>query len=1053
MKKRMLSLLLALSMCFSLLVIPANAAEPAAISVTADAETLNAGDTVTVSVSLDSNPGMAFWQLKPLYNASVFEVVEIVKDGDLSPTIGTSAAWAYAANSTYTGAILKVTFKVKDDAAIGAYELGVALVEAYDEALNDVAINITNPTVTVVPKEIPVTSIVLDQTALALNVNETATLTATVSPDDASFKTVTWTSSDEAVATVSGGVVTAVGVGEATITAQAGDFTATCVVNVGDVPVTGITLNQSALDLLVNEKDTLTATVTPDNATDKTVTWTSSDEAVATVSGGVVTAVGAGEATITAQAGEFSATCVVTVEADSGVVVPVEVADMTSVGNRKYYFSITEHQGIQLNLGVTISDLKDKGTSKAVAYTSNEDGSITVTASELVKWYLDESKTVYRTSKMLLEKEIGGLKCEDSKLIQLTTGKATKQYTVYIEVVPENPITEIEVSHPNIEKNEETGALTMDMVVGVSEQIDMSFTVPYEELEPNQIVYWVSGDETVATVDQNGKVTALSAGTATIIAMAVDPSGIATIAENNGVMAQITLTVEEPAAGYTVTMSEDVEAVVGGDVSIPVTVGHTDNVTSYNAFDFTFTYDPAVLELTSTQIEGMTVTDNNGTVHVERYGTDLTVDETALTLTFKAIVNGNTNVKVTSAKVDISEAALTQDAPDASVIDNITLVSITGYTVSLPAEFTGEPTVMPGDSYTFEAIDKNYNYTFAGSTMDGEAVTVKDNKNGTFTIENVTGNIVIVTEKKGKTFNVTLGEDMTSEFSTATYMTDYVAALNKVNGYNYQISVTIGDVPYTNFEYNAETGFVTIPGEDITGWIVFNSNKTEATADIFTVEFQGNGAGDATGEKEATENESYSFTVAKVVGYAYTVTYTMGDSTESVTLTETDGQYTIEKVTGDLIISINKEYDMVVEVNEYLTLNGKTMFLVTASGTVDAGKVLSYDGTAMFYSNQYNAWSFLVITDTTLSAEDAEDLITLNEGTKVEVNQTFNVNETANDTVDINDAQLVFDMYNNEYQDFSVATMVKFLKADVNNTKKIDVNDAAAIVAQIVAAK
>lgn len=1049
MSKRILAMLLALSMCFSLLVLPANASEATTITATASVQTLNPGDTVTVSVALDSNPGFAYMSLQPVY-PDAFELVSMEKDGDLNPTIGNKAVFAYSEDNTYTGAILKLTFAVKDDAAFGSYDLGVSLFEAYTAALDDVSIAITNATVTVAPKVIAVTGIELDQSALALNVGETATLTATVTPDDATDKTVTWTSSDAAVATVSNGVVTAVGAGEATITAKAGECTATCVVNVGVVSVTSITLNQSALDLFINEKDTLTATVTPDNATDKTVTWTSSDDTVATVSGGVVTAVGAGEATITAQAGEFSATCTVSVEADSGVVVPVEVADMTSVGSRKYYFSITEHQGIQLNLGVTISDLKDKGTSKAVAYTSNEDGSITVTASELVKWYLDESKTVYRTAMMLLENEIGGLKCEDSKLIQLTTGKATKQYNLYIEVVPENPITEIEVSHPNIEKNEETGALTMDMVTGVSEQLDMSFNVPYDELDPNQSIYWISSDETVATVDQTGKVTALAAGTTTITAKAVDPSGVATAAANDEVMAQITLTVAAPAAGYTVTMPGDVEASVYGDVSIPVTVGHTDDVTSYNAFDFTFTYDPAVLELTSTEIEGMTVTDNNGTVHVERYGTDLTVGRTALTLTFKAIANGNTNVKVTSAKVDISEAALTQDAPDASVIDNITLVSITGYTVSLPAAFTGESTVMPGDSYTFEAKDKNYNYTFAGSTMGGGAVTVKDNKNGTFTIENVTGNIVIVTEKKGKTFNVTLGEDMTSEFSTATYMTDYVAALNKVDGYNYQISVTIGDVPYTNFEYNAETGFVTIPGEDITGWIVFNSNKTEATADIFTVEFQGNGAGDATGEKEATENQPYSFTVAKVVGFKYTVTYKMGDSEEAVELTEAEGKYTIEKVTGNLIITITKEYDLAVEVTEYVTLNGKTMFLVTATGTVDADKVLSYNGTAMFYSNQYNAWSFLVITDSTLSVEDAKAQITLNQGTKVELDQTYNVNETANDTVDINDAQLVFDMYNNEYQDIDTVGMQKFLKADVNGDKKIDVNDAAAVVAEIV---
>ena len=162
-----------------------------------------------------------------------------------------------------------------------------------------------------------------------------------------------------------------------------------------------------------------------------------------------------------------------------------------------------------------------------------------------------------------------------------------------------------------------------------------------------------------------------------------------------------------------------------------------------------------------------------------------------------------------------------------------------------------------------------------------------------------------------------------------------------------------------------------------------------------------------------------------------------------------DGTYTIKNVTGDLVITITKEYDLTVEVTQYVELDGKVMFLVTATGSVDEGKVLAYDGTAMFWSEQYNAWSYLVITDSTLSVEDAKTLITLNEGTKDVLAQTYNVNESVSGTVDINDAQLVYDMYNNEYQDFSAATMQKFLNADVSGDKAINVNDTAAIVAEI----
>ena len=612
-----------------------------------------------------------------------------------------------------------------------------------------------------------------------------------------------------------------------------------------------------------------------------------------------------------------------------------------------------------------------------------------------------------------------------------------------------NPITEIEVSHPNFVKNEQTGEVSMTMVTGTSEQIDLSFAVENAELEPTQVILWTSSDPETASVE-NGKITAHKAGTVTITAKAVDASGIALAAEEDEVLAQFTLTVADPTSGYTVTMGSDVEAVVNNTISIPVTIGHTGEVTKYNAFDLTFEYDPEVLELTSTKLDGMTVTAKDGKIHVERYGTDLTVGSTALTLTFKALKTADTNVKVTSAKVDISEAALTQDAPDASVLDNVTKVSVTGYTVNLPTEFKGESSVLPGENYTFEAKDKNYVYTVK-ATIDGNEIPVTDNGNGTFTIaaDKITGNVVITTEKSGKVVNVKLGDDMTGN-PTAQYMTAYTATLTKAAGYNYNVTVEIGGQKFTGFTYDDATGLVTIPGEAITGEIVFNSNKTAQAVDMHNIEFAGEYGDIAEDTKLDVANGSdYTLTINKVVGYKYTVTATMNG--EAVEVTDNgDGTYTIKNVTGDLKITIAKEYDLAVEVAEYVTLNGKTMFLVTATGSVDEGKVLAYGGTAMFWSNQYNAWSYLVITDSTLSVEDAKALITLNEGEKVELTQTYNINESVSGTVDINDAQLVFDMYNNKYQDFTNATMQKFLKADVNGDKTINTSDAAAVVSEIV---
>ena len=159
---------------------------------------------------------------------------------------------------------------------------------------------------------------------LSLKVGASAQLTATVKPDNATNKTVSWDSSDNSVAKVSDGKVTALKAGTATITATAGDISSLITVTVADVPVpvtsvsvSGDGVSGGKLSLKSGASVQLTATVKPDNATDRKVTWTSSDSSVANVMGtGVVTAGSkAGKATVTATAGGKSASVEVTVEA------------------------------------------------------------------------------------------------------------------------------------------------------------------------------------------------------------------------------------------------------------------------------------------------------------------------------------------------------------------------------------------------------------------------------------------------------------------------------------------------------------------------------------------------------------------------------------------------------------------------------------------------------------------------------------------------------------------------------------------------------------------
>ncbi|MDE7347325.1 MAG: Ig-like domain-containing protein [Muribaculaceae bacterium] len=224
-----------------------------------------------------------------------------------------------------SGVLVNLSVSVADDFAGGTVE--VSNIMFIDGEAGDVAFDSTSAYIGVM-----VTDIALNTTELSLTEGETASLTAAVAPENATDKTVTWTSSDESVATVSDkGVVTAVKAGTATITAtSANGKTATCSVTVAAniIPVESIAISKAELSLTEGETAALTATVAPENATDKIVTWSSSDESVATVDNeGNVTAMAVGDAVITATCGNVSANCnvhVLPILVESIVIDPTE---------------------------------------------------------------------------------------------------------------------------------------------------------------------------------------------------------------------------------------------------------------------------------------------------------------------------------------------------------------------------------------------------------------------------------------------------------------------------------------------------------------------------------------------------------------------------------------------------------------------------------------------------------------------------------------------------------------------------------------------------------
>jgi Arabinogalactan endo-1,4-beta-galactosidase len=174
--------------------------------------------------------------------------------------------------------------------------------------------------------KIPVDSVTLDATNVNLELNRTKQLNATVSPSNASFQSLKWTSSDEAVATVSGtGLVTAIGLGNTTITVTTDDGAKTeqALVTVSDVHTASIALNKSTLRLRVGDMETLVATVLPEDAKDKTLDWVTADSSVATVTGdGIVTAVSNGITTLTVSAQDGAA---------APVTIPITIADVLNV--------------------------------------------------------------------------------------------------------------------------------------------------------------------------------------------------------------------------------------------------------------------------------------------------------------------------------------------------------------------------------------------------------------------------------------------------------------------------------------------------------------------------------------------------------------------------------------------------------------------------------------------------------------------------------------------------------------------------------------------------
>lgn len=506
-------------------------------------------------------------------------------------------------------------------------------------------------------------------------------------------------------------------------------------------------------------------------------------------------------------------------------------------------------------------------------------------------------------------------------------------------------------------------------------------------------------------------------------------------------------TPENPSNGYSAGLSTLTTSPRKGDsVNVNVSVSHeTDS--SFNAGEIIVTYDTTKLAFDkgNSSLGTATVSENNGALKVEDYGTDKTTGNSVYSLAFDTIDTGITNITLTSAAFIHKENAAASDLIPATIIPATVSLSIQPrtFSVSLPNGFSGTETVQEGSNYSFSITDKNHTYSDIIAKVNGTAVPIGNLGNGTYMVYSVTGALTITATATPKAYSVTFSgnaaEDIEGAATTATYGTNYSFTIPSADGWDYKLeSVTIAGTAYSG--YTSSEATYTIPGAAIIGDIVITVTKEETQFDI-TV----NGAsGDVSYDVNVQKGEDVTITLTPEAGYSYIVTATMNGKEVDV-IDNGDGTYTVKNVTGDLIFSVEKVVIADgVAVTNYLTIDGSNIWLVKNSTTVAANRVPSYDGKAMFWSEEYQAYCYLVLADT-LDADTAKKCIGIMDGTAVTVDYGMDVNKTGK--VDASDAQLVYNIYNAQYSEFTTdVTMEKLLRADVNKTGTVTVEDAAAII-------
>lgn len=458
----------------------------------------------------------------------------------------------------------------------------------------------------------PISGVKINKTSLTLTVGGKEALTATISPETVTNKSVIWSSNNSSVATVSeSGEIVAISAGTATITVASvvdKSKTATCQVTVLNptVAINEVTLNRTTLALLIGEKEILVSTVLPDNASDKSVSWASSNPEVATVAeNGEVVALSIGTTTVTVKSiadVSKTATCVVTVTKS--------IVEITDVQLNKKTLSLLV--GAKETLISTV--LPDNATDKSVTWTSSNPEVVTVSSTG----------------------EVSAIKAGTATItVAAIDNKAKLAICIVTITNPKVEVAEVKLNKP-----------TLSLVVGTKETL-VSTVLP--DNAPDKSVTWTSNNTNVATVSAEGEVVAVSAGTAKITVISVSD-------QTKSATCEVTVTAEMVAVTEVKLNKQTLALIVGAKEAL------TSTVLPNNATDKSVTWKSSNQAVATVSTDGEIVAISAGTATI----TMTSVSDKTKSATCEVTVT-NAVIAVTEVKLNKSTISLTTGAKETLV--------------------------------------------------------------------------------------------------------------------------------------------------------------------------------------------------------------------------------------------------------------------------------------------------------------------------------------------------------------------------------------------------